>query len=145
MNEVYVMIDWQYEYEVNIWQFKVVVPVYKIDWGRIVKIYRECRWYYPLAILEATKIDNFPREGWEIIPGEKIIDSTKRYWRDADMFVALSWHTAQQVLSDCNDDRTDRMSNANMTWAWFPIINDYNFWYKFDAWHLIAASKPDLP
>ena len=143
-NEVYVIINWNYEHEVNVWQFQVVIPVYEVkDWV-IKKIFREARGWYPLALLNATQIEQLPREGWEITPGEKYIDSINKYWWDADIFVALSWQN--WVVFDNTDNgeqRAIRDECANITWAWKPIINHYNFGYMFDAWQLVPTPRPE--
>ena len=141
-NEVYVVINWSYEHEVNVWQFQVVVPIYEVENWVIKRIFREVRGWYPLALLNATQIEQLPRDGWEITPGEKFIDSINKYWRDADMFVALSWHNAEKYLQDnpeCNNLRTER---ANITWAWKPIINEYNFGYSYENCTLVPGTRP---
>ena len=142
-NEVYVVINWNYESEVNMWQFQVVVPVYEVSNWVIKKIFRELRGWYPLAILNATQIEKLPREGGEITPGEKYIDSINKYWRDADIFVALSWQNWENYWQDNTECNNLRIEKANITWAWKPIINHYNFWYLFDAWQLVPASRPE--
>ena len=141
-NEVYVIIDWNYEHEVNMWQFQVVVPVYEVSNWVIKKIFRELRWRYPLAILNATQVEKLPREGGEITPGEKYTDSINKYWRDADIFVALSWQNWENYWQDNNECNSLRQEKANITWAWKPIINHYNFGYLFDAWQLVPAPRP---
>jgi len=142
-NEVYVVINWNYESEVNIWQFQVVVPVYEVSNWVIKKIFRELRWRYPLAILNAKQIEKLPREGGEITPGEKYVDSINKYWRDADIYVALSWQNWENYWQDNNECNSLRQEKANITWAWKPIINHYNFWYLFDAWQLVEAPRPE--
>lgn len=141
-NEVYVIINWNYESEVNIWQFQVVVPIYEVDNWVIKKIFRELRWRYPLSILNTTQVEELPREGWEITPGEKYIDSINKYWWDADMFVALSWQNWENYWLDNNECSSLRQERANITWAWKPIINDYNFGYLYDNGTLIQATRP---
>ena len=140
-NEVYVYINWNYERETNIWQFQVVVPVYEISWKKIKRIFRDYRWWYPLCILNATKIDKLPREGWEIIPWEKCIDVIWKNWRDSDMFVALSWHR-WTIIPDNPAWMSTKKEYANITWTWKPIVNDYNYWYIYDTNWLAKAERP---
>ena len=141
--DIYVKISGAYDNDTNMWQFQVVLPVYKVEWGKIKKIYNEVRWRYPLWILEVVECNGLPREGWvEIEPGEKYIDCIDKYWRDADMFVALSWHKAD--IRTSKDDEDEKNYEANITWAWKPIINIYNYWYSYINWQLQEVREQDL-
>ena len=129
--DIYVRIVWAYDNEVNMWQFQVELPVYKIEDNKIKKIYIEKRWWYPLWILEVVPCTAMPREEWSTIePGEKYMDCINKYWRDADMFAALGWVHAERKLA--NDNEEEKENEANITWAWKPITNMYNMWYSYD-------------
>ncbi len=137
---IYVKIAWAYDNDVNMWQFQVILPVYKIENGRIKTIYTEPRGWYPLWILEVVKCNSLPREEWgEIEPGEKYIDCINKYWRDADMFAALGW-----VHADHNNMVDDRDTYANITWAWKPIPNMYNAWYIYENNRVVELNPREL-
>ena len=136
--DIYVKVSGQYDSDVNMWQFQVVLPTYKIDSGRIKTIYNETRGRYPLWLLDCVLVDKLPREtDWVIEPGEKYTDCIDKYWRDSDMFVALSWQHAERKLS--NDDAVERFESASMTWAWKEIANQYNGWYRYVNWQLVEV------
>lgn len=144
--DIYVSISWCYDRETNMWEFQVIVPVYKLEDWKIKTIYTETRWRYPLWILECTPVEHLPREEWSTIePGESYKDSIDKYWRDADMFVALSWqHAVRKLNPNINEHNSERIESANITWAWFPIVNDYNRGYKYIDWKLYEMTEKDM-
>lgn len=138
--DIYVVIDWCYQHEANVWQFQVVVPVYHIEDWEIKTIYVEKRWRYPLTILECTPVEHLPRDEWGTIePNESYSDCISKYWRDSNMFVALNWHNALRKVT--RDDATDRDTYASITWIGKPIVNNHNLWYRYLNWELSAVTE----
>ena len=134
--EVYLKVNWNYDSHFSVWQCQVVIPVYELEWGKIKTIFNNYRWRYPLWLFDVTKIERLPRDtDGEIEPNEKFIDVAGIAWRDSNMFVALGWAKAKREL----DNKDSSSDIASITWAWYPIANDYNLWYKYDNWQLIAV------
>lgn len=136
--DIYLQVLDTYDSDTTTWQFSVIMPVYKIERGRIVEIYNVNRGRYPTNLLILEPIDNFPREDWDINPDEKFSDIANINWRDSNMFVALRWF---QVPKDKRN--LVELHTANMTWIWHYLPNNYNAWYDYKDWRLVEHTRDE--
>ena len=127
---------WLYRREANTWELRITAPIYAIntEW-KIGAIGHQTKWCYSSSMFELEPIDNFPREWWEIIPGESFQQIDWNFWWNAEVFTNLWW--------------PDAIGNVlwswyySMFWSWQPYPNHYNPWYIYKDWQAyISGQEP---